>query len=384
MAKLMNLKVLYCKTGIIRFCILISLLFSGCQPILAQTPSPDIDQITPTLNSFFNIGNYLSENSQYGTTTILPGPTLANIFNLGNTPSPYPTSTPVIEVTVQQTSAVQITYSTLPLFDDEINPNWVVLDDMGMGYLETGQPYVFQGKKSLEVTPKKDFGSLFFTVKPQNQGIYPRNRVLGVSFWINGGENEIQINDLAVTIVGSNDYSYYLADDHSAYLSGDFPFSETRLSFLGFHRSIPSNTWVKVQVWLADLVYDPFYKYVTGFYIKNDKGFNKVFYVDEVSLTMLKDDAELLPPQSLTLAPKSTNTPTLVLTPTPTIFVTITRTSTATRIPTRTALPTVTRLPTLTATLTRTSTPTKKPTLTPTPTPTKSPTPTPTASATPR
>ncbi|MBE0695728.1 MAG: hypothetical protein IH586_02285, partial [Anaerolineaceae bacterium] len=208
---------------------------------------------------------------------------------MGSTSAPILTSTSIPTLLVaEQTKSAQLTYSIKMVYDDSLNQNWRILDTAGMGFIEANGPYVFQGEKALEVTPKKDFGSLFFTVKPQNQETFPRQRVLGLSFWINGGENSIEIGDLAVAIVGSNDYSYYLPDDHSAYVTSDSPFSETRLYYLGFNRSIPPKTWVKVQVWLADLIYDPNYQYVTGFYIKNDKGFYKTFYVDDVSLTMLK------------------------------------------------------------------------------------------------
>jgi hypothetical protein len=371
--------------------LLIMLLFVSCQPGPSQTPEQGTRQPTPTINSFFSNNGKPSQGSLNGTDGPQTGPTVSGIFGFEATPTQIQTSTsiPTIAV-VDSTQTSPLSYSLKVVYDDEFDPDWRILDNAGVDYTNSTGSYVFQGEKSLAVTPRKDFGTLFFAVKPQNQTSFPRQRVLGLSFWINGGENSIQIGDLAVAIVGSNDLAYYLPDDHSAYVTSDPPFSETRLYYLGFNRSIPPKTWVKVQVWLADLIYDPIYKYVTGFYIKNDKGFYQTYYVDDFSLTMLKDDNATLPPQSLTLAPKATTTPLISNTPTLTQFVTVTRTSTATRLPTRTPpptrtpVPTTTRLPTWTLTPTWTPSLTRTLTNTPTPTSTKTATPTPTASATPK
>jgi hypothetical protein len=39
-------------------------------------------------------------------------------------------------------------------------------------------------------------------------------------------------------------------------------------------------------VWLDDLEFDPPYRYVTGFYLKNDIGFRNTYYVDQVALLL--------------------------------------------------------------------------------------------------
>ena len=372
------------KKEILFSSLLLLFLFTSCQQSPDQTPGNGTQQAAPTLHSFFSQGGQSGQGKLEETKHPQSGPTVAGIFNLGSTPTPVLTSTSILPVVIaEKTQPVQLSYTIKTVYDDALNPDWIVLEQKGMDFTDSNGPFVFQGERALVVTPKKDYGALFFTVKPQDQSVYPRQRVLGLSFWINGGENSIEIGELAVTIVGSNDYTYYLPDDRSAYITNDPPFSETRLYYLGFNRSIPPKTWVKVQIWLADLIYDPYYKYVTGFYIKNDQGFYNTFYLDEVSLTLLKDETSSLPPQSITPILQPTNTLTQVVTPSPTIQVTRTRTSTVTRIPTRTPLPTATRTPTRTITLTPSMTFTRTSTRTPTSTHTKLPTWTSTATRTP-
>jgi hypothetical protein len=92
-------------------------------------------------------------------------------------------------------------------------------------------------------------------------------------------------------VLGSNSYTYWLANDTSVptdtTVTVEAPlFSETRLYDLHINRAIPPGTWVQVVVWLDDLIYDPEYTYVTGMYIKNNKGFLNTFYIDQVNLLM--------------------------------------------------------------------------------------------------
>ena len=139
------------------------------------------------------------------------------------------------------------------------------------------------------VTPTDDFGLFFLTVRKEALKIYPRDRILGISFWLNGGAGSIATSDLAVTVTGSNKYTYWVADDTSVKVdtpvTADTPlFSETRLYFLHINHSIPPNTWVEVILWLDDRIYDPDYDNITGVYIKNDKGFLHPYYIDDIQL----------------------------------------------------------------------------------------------------
>jgi hypothetical protein len=117
---------------------------------------------------------------------------------------------------------------------------------------------------------------------------YPYSAVLGISFWLNSGADTLNTDALVVTVLGSNDYGYYLPNDKSVVTDAKNFFSETRLYYLGINRSIPPNTWVPIVLWLDSLPYDPPYKNVTGIYLKNDASFRQTFYVDQVELLLAK------------------------------------------------------------------------------------------------
>ncbi|MCJ7701081.1 MAG: hypothetical protein MUO62_05825 [Anaerolineales bacterium] len=50
--------------------------------------------------------------------------------------------------------------------------------------------------------------------------------------------------------------------------------------------NVPPYTWAEVIIWLEDLVYDPYYDYVVGFYLKNDESYLQTFYIDDVRLVL--------------------------------------------------------------------------------------------------
>ena len=145
----------------------------------------------------------------------------------------------------------------------------------------------------MAVTPTKDKGSIFFTVSPTATDGYLRNRVSGVRFRLSGGPKPISNDALAVTVVGINRYPYWVANDRSLMISPTMTlesplFSETRLYFWGINRTIPPNTWVEIDLWLDDLLYDPNYRYITGIYIKNDVGFLQTYYIAQMRLLVKK------------------------------------------------------------------------------------------------
>jgi hypothetical protein len=156
---------------------------------------------------------------------------------------------------------------------------------------------------------------------------YLRDRVEGVSFWIYSAENYLGNDDLSVTVLGSNNYRYWKSNDDSVENIYEPLFSQTRLYFLGFNRSVPPDTWVEVIVWLDDLIYDPDYNYVTGMYILSDELYSGTILIDNVELIMKELGPSVraaLPTQvspsptietlpSLEETPKSTSVP-----PTPT------------------------------------------------------------------
>ncbi|NJO84851.1 MAG: hypothetical protein HC828_20195 [Blastochloris sp.] len=180
----------------------------------------------------------------------------------------------------------------VPILLDELDPNWSLENTWEIDYLLNSRTFTRDNESVLAATPRRDFGALFFTVRPESTVAYTREQVYGISFWISGGRNPIYSDDLGISIIGSNYYPYWRSDDRSvrpmAENDPEWPlFSETRLYYLGISEMIPENTWVEIVVWIDEREFDPEYKYITGFYIKNDSGFRDTLYIDDVNLLVL-------------------------------------------------------------------------------------------------
>jgi hypothetical protein len=249
------------------------LLAVGCAS-LTPPPASQATIPTPTVASFFqNTTTQASIASSAAPTQTVYTPAI------GSSPTP--------RAAVSTRTADQI--AAIALFDDALNADWSAKRSNKVKYDLASKAVVHGGKKAILVTPTDDFGQFFLTVSKDARKIYPRDRILGISFWLNGGANSIATSDLAVTVTGSNQYAYWLEDDTSVKVdtpvTPDAPlFPETRLYYLHINHSIPPNTWVEVILWLDDLIYDPNYTNITGMYIKNDKGFLNPYYIDDVQL----------------------------------------------------------------------------------------------------
>lgn len=171
------------------------------------------------------------------------------------------------------------------IYQDALLPGWETQNSWGVEYDLNEKDFVHRGRYGVAVTPVEDYGGMFFNREEGSSDAILREDVAGVSFWINAGENPIFPDDLAITLIGSNQYPYYVKGDTS--VQEDFEkqfFSETRLSLLDFNNELQPDTWYQVILWLDELPYDPAYTYITGFYIKNDVGFKQTFYIDDLSL----------------------------------------------------------------------------------------------------
>jgi hypothetical protein len=222
-----------------------------------------------------------------------PVPTVSTLFT-----NERPTMVPISQSSVQlpvgsvreqpQVEATQIR----PIFTDQLDANWSLEQSSGVSY-QFSDRYADTGRVALEVTPTRAWGQLFFTVSAGAQVAYRRDEVWGLSFRLYGGDGFIATEDLAVTVIGSNAYPYWVSNDTSVKLEGRDTsaqttlFSETRLYDLGLNRDIPPHTWVEIIVEIDALIYDPKYTYLTGFYIKNDDSFQRTFYVDNVRLLVV-------------------------------------------------------------------------------------------------
>ena len=252
----------------------ILLIVVGCGSGEAEVAVNNPEVPTPTTHPIFG---------EEGSGSSSLSEDLADVLSSDAEPTPE-----VAEIPTQ----IPLELDSFYIYNDGLSPSWELENSEGMEYELQNETFAYSGENSVAVTPRADFGELLFSVSGESTRQFPRERVLGVNFWIYGGEEYIGTSDLAVAVVGSNESSSYRPDDESVENpdDGQPTFSETRLYFLGINRDIPPETWVNVEVWLDDLQYDPIYEYVTGFYIKNDEGFGQTFYVDDVRIIMLPED----------------------------------------------------------------------------------------------
>lgn len=220
-------------------------------------------------------------------------PTLHPLFGQRPTQEPLSTTTPRptrdAPVTAQPRLEAYENAQELPVFSDELSPNWSLDISWDLDY-EIVPEVAHTGTSSIKITPRKEAAGLYFTVREDARRAYTRDEVLGISFWLYSGEDVIETDDIVVTVTGSNQYPYWASGDDSIPTPDDGlpPFSETRLYYLNINRDIPAQTWVLVELWLDDREFDPVYEYVTGIYIKNDVDLaQRPFYVDDVNIILL-------------------------------------------------------------------------------------------------
>lgn len=247
------------------------------------TPDDELavsNRATPTVAALF-----LAQSDE--TTTPTPTPEQALTTILRPTPNPNEQAGAQVQAPL---------YPTVVIYDDQLQPNWSVAQsaqstidlaahDVSFQSLDA-QGTLSSGTAAIAVSPQADYGTIFFTMRPESGASYERPNVLGVSFWLNSGRDGIAPDDLAIAVIGSNTLPYWTPNDKSVFPDNKGKFSETRLYFLKINRTIPPHTWLNLVVWLNELQYDPVYKYVTGFYIKTDAGFRGTYYLDQVSLVM--------------------------------------------------------------------------------------------------
>ncbi len=175
----------------------------------------------------------------------------------------------------------------VPIYNEDLDPNWTLDNSQGMKYdlKDTSRPV--SGTVDLAVTPQQDYGTLLFAVKEGSARTFPYEQVVGVSFQLNSGDDALNPDDLAITILGSNDYTYWVKDDKSVPVNDQQFFSESRLYYLQINKPIPPKTWIPIEILLDNLPYDPNYKYITAVYVKNNAGFLRTVYIDALSVLVV-------------------------------------------------------------------------------------------------
>ena len=249
--------------------------YFGSDPLAAtparETPQPDT---VPTNSRYFQPNAFTPPPTR----TRRPTPTLAA--------SKIREPSGTVIAIGQAPAASRIVTTTI--YDEQLNKNWTIDFSTGMDIQLGDTARAHQGSKAIAITPLQDYGKALFTVREGVTQTYPYSAVLGVTFWINSGADQLNTDSLVVTVIGSNDYGYYLPNDKSVATDNQRFFSETRLYYLSVNRDLPPNTWLEITVWLDSLPYDPLYKNVTGVYLKNDAGFRQTFYIDQIDLLMAK------------------------------------------------------------------------------------------------
>ena len=249
---------------------------------------------TPTTFSLFKPGNEkLLDDSAGLIQESAAVPTVASLFGWRELSTPRPSSVPLPTLAPYRPVLIQPEDEiTFTIFADEMNSDWEILENPKSTVNLANDLYVFEGEKSIAFTPEADFTSLFFAVREDAETFFRAENVIGVSFWLNGGDDLIALDELAVSVIGSNKYPYWNPDDTSVKFPQGETFSETRLYYLGLNRSIPPDTWVEVYLPLDILIYDPVYNNVVGFYLKNDEGFRNTIYLDNVRLILSNEIEE--------------------------------------------------------------------------------------------
>lgn len=244
----------------------LAMILVGCGRLAAESPVPTLET-PPTISPLFQIQPTLSADT-------LQRP-LA-------TPSSGSSSSPSLDEQIKEVT----------IFDEAMADGWTLGDSQGTDVNEKSRGHSKSGIYRIAVTPSGAEDTVQFSLTPESENRYLRNQVLGISFWVSS-KTVIAPDSLLVTVMGSNAYPYYVEGDTSVRLNGEVTdgspiFSETRLYYLDINHSIPPNTWVEIVLWLDDRQFDPNYRYLTGFYIKNDLSFQDTFYVDRVSLLLRK------------------------------------------------------------------------------------------------
>lgn len=227
-------------------------------------------------------------------------PTLAYPFS--NLPTATPPAVSEIRSTVSEAGEPTEVVKPVTIYDETLDPNWKLIRSGGMEVDVASREVSNHGEFSMALQPQEGSSSLRFAVSRDSDAQYPREDVLGLSFWLYSRDESVELNDLVVSMAGSNAAPYWVPDDSSVTNIITPTFQETELQYLGVNQTIPPKTWTYIELLLEDRIYDAEYEYLTGFYIKNSEDFLHTVYVDEVQLLVLEKVVEE--------APEATPTPT--------------------------------------------------------------------------
>ncbi|OAN46056.1 hypothetical protein A6A03_02015 [Chloroflexus islandicus] len=231
-------------------------------------------------------------------TPVAPTPTIAPFFQERPTATlfvpppthtPLPTRPPATPTPVASTHNDVSNFQIVPVYRDSLSPGWSMDNSALLSSLALTQTQVVAlGRAAIAVTPSESTGILFFTLTRTSGIELRRDRVAALRFRLSGGATPIANDAMTVSVVGSNRVPYWVPNDDSVSIEGRVTnsaeplFPETRLYFLGLNRAIAPGEWAEIYVWLDDLIYEPQYTYVTGFYLKTSSDLVPQYYVDQI------------------------------------------------------------------------------------------------------
>jgi hypothetical protein len=248
----------------------------GCTAVSELDSEQDSLVPTPTINTVFStVVDAISTPDSQVTRGSGSGTFEPEIVEPSVTPLPTLTPVPTLETRI------------VTIYGDALHENWSLENSREVEYSLDETVFVHDGVYSMSYKPEVEYADLTFTVNEDTNDVYLRDDVLAVRFWLYTGDEYVNTDALLVSVVGSNDFPYWVQGDDSVTVQDSRPvFPATRLYYLNVEEDIPPNTWFQVELWLNDLIYDPEYQYVTGVYIKNDEDFFRTIYLDEVELLM--------------------------------------------------------------------------------------------------
>lgn len=285
------------KEIILLYVMVVASLLVACSAI-SSGKRPSDTQVFPTATNHF----LLQGNAPIGTldapVALLSAPTIASVFrtnsNPSATPSPAATATVLPESTATELPVPQL--FTVKVYEDSLNPNWEAQQDTKMKFDLKYSSEVYLGKAAISFTPRKGSNAtLFITVSEQTKEVYKRDQVAKLSFWLYSPKVPLYLDQLFITLTGSNRLPYWNAEDQKVanYLS---VFPQIRLDELGFDRAIPADTWVMVKMDLdKTLALAPEYQYLTGISFKNATDPVHTLLIDDISLTLIGKPPKRLP-----------------------------------------------------------------------------------------
>ena len=281
------------KFGLVGIAFLFMLIVLGC-----NLASPEPPGITPTLttNAMFQrptatplpdgVDKSAARVGEQATPTLIPSPTPTS------TPPP-PTATPIPPIII---------------YDEAVHPDWeVTQSDIEFDLRHTRDSY--SGVYSIEIKPTGKRQVLWFTLRRDAARPFIADDVVGVTFRLYSGEDGLDGADIAMAVIGSNKYPYWVPDDESvlgldpAWRPDDSSitrfydeaFSPTRLYFMGINGEIPPNTWVLVTNWFDERTNDIDYTFVTGMYFRTDDGFRNDVLIDDIQMILVPKEVPVSP-----------------------------------------------------------------------------------------